>query len=271
MTQDLTSLLSVWNWDPLTIVGMALILAVYLGVMFGYRPRYLPLQAINRTGMVYFLTSLCLIFLLQVSPLDMLSEKYLLVAHMVSHLTISNVVAPLMVLGMPAWWFDSILRTSFWKKLGRFLTNPPLAFMLFNINLLMWHYPPFYEATLANEAIHFIEHAAFLLTGLLFWWPLLSPTAELPRLPFAYRILYLFLASIPCTVLGVIFVFSPNVLYATYAAAPRITSLDPMMDQVTSGILMTTLDNLFYLGILSVVFFKWVGHENVSSAAKQNI
>jgi len=264
MAQDSPLFLSMWNWDPITLAGGILLVAIYLGVEFVYRPKVEASKKVSLPGTACFIAGILIAVLLRVSPLDELSDKYLLIPHMITHLTLSNVIAPLLVLGMPGWWFSRILRIPFWKKAGQGLTAPALAFMLFNINLLGWHYPPIYEAAMANESIHLLEHAAFLVTGLMFWWPILNHTLELPRLSSAYQILYLFLASVPCTILGVVLVFGP-LLYPSYINAPRITSLDAATDQAISGILMTTLDNLFYLGVLSVVFFKWLNREDAKS------
>jgi cytochrome c oxidase assembly factor CtaG len=99
------------------------------------------------------------------------------------------------------------------------------------------------------------------VTALLFWWPIFSPTSELPRLSYPFQVLYLFLAAVPTTVLGALIIFSPTILYETYANAPRITALDPMTDQQISGVLMAMVGSLIYLGVLSVVFFKWLSQE----------
>ena len=262
MAQDFGALLSMWNWDPIPLTGGALILLLYLGVMCYYRPKYFPSEPLKWPKMVCFLSSILVLVFIEVSPLDMICEKYLLFAHMIFHLALTNVAAPLMVLGLSGWWFTPILKSSFWQKTGGFLTNPVFAFLIFNINLLMWHYPSFYEGALNNDTIHFLEHFSFFATGVLFWWPILSPTPVLPRLPSPYQILYLFLASVPCTILGVVLVFSPTALYSTYQNAPRILNIDPLTDQVLSGVLMTTLDNFFYLAVLSLVFFNWVKKEN---------
>jgi putative membrane protein len=147
------------------------------------------------------------------------------------------------------------------KSIMAFLTNPIFAFLIFNINFLVWHFPAFYEATLENELIHFFEHTTFLVTSLLFWWPIFSPTPELPRLSYPYQVLYLFLAAVPTTVLGAMIIFSPGILYETYANAPRITALDPMTDQQIAGVLMAMVGSMIYLGVLSVVFFKWLSQE----------
>ena len=72
------------------------------------------------------------------------------------------------------------------------------------------------------------------------------------------QILYLFLASVPCTILGGIFVFAPEVIYPRYAAAPPfLAGLDPMTDQQVAGVIMAMTGMLVYLGFLGRSFYIW--------------
>jgi putative membrane protein len=261
MAEDAPLWLSLWNWDPLTLLGGALILAAYLAAVGPLRKRYFPSGLINLNSKIYFILAILVILFGQISPLDGLSDDYLFSAHMVQHILFTVVAPPLLLLGLPGWFFNPVLKHPNWKKAARFLTNPILAFFLFNINYAVWHFPAAYEATLENEALHLFEHISFVVTACIFWWPILSPAAELPRLSDPLRVLYLFLASVPCTVLGALIVFSPDILYPTYANAPRILNLSPMADQQIAGVIMAMGVNMVYLGVLTVVFFKWQQHE----------
>jgi Cytochrome c oxidase caa3 assembly factor (Caa3_CtaG) len=49
------------------------------------------------------------------------------------------------------------------------LARPPVGLALFCVALAAWHLSPLYDATLRSTAIHELEHAMFLATGLLFW------------------------------------------------------------------------------------------------------
>jgi len=261
MTPDLPPWYSLWNWRPDTLIGGVIVLSIYLIAIGPARKRYFHTPEVKRSQIVCFILGIITVLFAQVSPLDALSDEYLFSAHMAQHMLLTAVAAPLFLLGLPDWMLRPILKIPGMKKVMGFLTNPLVAFLLFNINFLVWHFPAFYEATLESEFIHFIEHTSFLVTALLFWWPIFSPLPELPRLSYPYQVLYLFLAAVPSTILGALIIFSPTILYETYVNAPRITSLDPMTDQQIAGVLMAMVGSMIYLGVLSVVFFKWLNQD----------
>ncbi len=99
-------------------------------------------------------------------------------------------------------------------------------------------------------------------SGVLNWWPVLSPMPELPRLPLPGQILYLFLDGLPMTILGALIVFTSTVLYPTYAAAPRLLAdLSAAADQQIAGLVMWMQGGMIYLVALGIVFFEWLGRE----------
>ncbi|MBE3143800.1 MAG: cytochrome c oxidase assembly protein [Planctomycetes bacterium] len=261
MTPDLPPWYSLWNWRPGTWIGAAVVVCVYLIAIGPTRKRYFSAAVVKHSQIAWFILGIITVLFAQVSPLDALSDEYLFSAHMAQHMLLTAVAPPLLLLGLPDWILRPILQYSGIKRIISFLTNPIFAFLIFNINFLIWHFPAFYEATLENELIHFGEHTTFLVTALLFWWPIFSPTSDLPRLSNPFQVLYLFLAAVPSTILGALIIFSPTILYETYVNAPRITVLDPMADQQIAGVLMAMLGSMIYLGVLSVVFFKWLNRD----------
>lgn len=72
------------------------------------------------------------------------------------------------------------------------LSCSAVAFVIFNADFFLWHAPALYNATLENQNIHILEHLTFIIFGLLFWWPIFSPSKDLPRLSIGGQILYLF-------------------------------------------------------------------------------
>src|SRR6185312_4456286 len=118
------------------------------------------------------------------SPLDSLSES-LFAAHMTQHVLLLTVAPPLIVLAAP-WsrlWRPlpvdfrraaarSVVVGPGWRHLragARAVARPVPAWLLFNANLVLWHLPVLYDATLRSPALHDLEHALFLFTGILFW------------------------------------------------------------------------------------------------------
>src|SRR6185503_10529686 len=121
-----------WQWEPSVLVGLALLAAGYLACIGPLRSRFGGSAPVPRVRVQMFLASVLLLFIALVSPLDTLSDRYLLSAHMVQHLLMTLVVPPLLLLGTPGWLLRPLLRPPFATPVGRALTNPVVAFLLFN-------------------------------------------------------------------------------------------------------------------------------------------
>jgi putative membrane protein len=260
MIQDWSTALSLWTWDPSILLGTGLFLGAYLVAT--------ARRTTSRAQIAWFATGTLTILFALVSPLDRLGDEYLFSAHMIQHMLLAIAAPPLLLLGTPAWLAETLIRRPQIRWLARALTRPVAGFLLFNFIFLGWHLQGLYEATLNNEAIHIFEHLLFMITGVLNWWAILSPTPKLPVLSYPGQILYLFLEMIPLTVLGAIISFAPTILYPTYAAAPRILNLNPMDDQQIAGLAMAFPTGMIYMTALSITFFKWLDSENRPAGKK---
>ena len=132
-----------------------------------------------------------------------------------------------------------------------------------------WHLPPLYNLAMANHNVHIFEHLMFLISATLMWWPLTSQMPELPRLAYPGQMLYCFVMTIPMSVVAFCITLADHLLYPAYAAAPRIWGITPMVDQSAGGLIMWVPGTMFFLIVLSVVFFKWVGADSDDAAGAQ--
>ena len=133
----------------------------------------------------------------------------------------------------------------------------PIAFILFNVVLIVWHIPALYEAALQNEAIHQLQHALFFWSGVISWWPILSPLRDLPRSSYPAQILYVFLVGIPGAILGAWFVFARQIIYPSYAAVPALWGMTTLEDQQLGGLLIMVPGKMVYFVALTIIFFRW--------------
>ena len=173
-------------------------------------------------------------------PLDTLADASLS-WHMVQHLVLVSISAPLLLLGAPLRLTLGALPARPAATLAHALVAPPLrvithpafAWLQFAFVLYGVHFSPFYEAALERESVHALEHTVFLVSALLFWTPLLAvaPAPHAPSHP--VRILALFLALPMSAFLGFAFYVTRHVLYAHYAAHP-----DALADQQNAGEVM---------------------------------
>jgi putative membrane protein len=202
-----------------------------------------------------------------VSPLDAWSDEYLFSAHMAQHLILMLLIPPMLILGFPEWILRKAGEVPWIRKWGRFLTRAISAFIIFNLVLIVWHIPVVYEAALENEGLHISEHLSFLAAGVINWWPIFSTSKDFPPISSGLQIIFLFLEGIPSTILTGIIVFASDVLIPTYAEAPRVFGISAIEDQQIAGLSMGAVSMIYYLAIMTFVFFRWMRLEEQSQQA----
>jgi putative membrane protein len=222
-----------------------------------------------RTGLrcpAVFMAALVVLLVALNGPLHDLSDYYLFSAHMVQHLLLTLVVPPLLLAGTPGWMADAIVeRLRRWPGVGGLLraaTRPVPALTIYAVALIGWHLPGPYGAALDHHRLHVVEHLVLIATALLAWWPVLSPSALLPRLHYGAQILYLFAFGIPMTVVAAMITGAEHILYPFYAAAPRLFGLTALADQRLGGLIMWVPAGLIPLTAFTVVFFRWAAAED---------
>ncbi len=255
--QSLSFWLTNWLFEPSIILGLVGVYVGYILATGRYRSRFPGSTPVSRGQFAYFTTAIIIFALALLSPLDKLGDEYWFTAHMLQHVLLTLVAPPLLILGIPGWLFEPLRNQPKLLKTARMLTNPYIAFVAFNVIFSIWHVPDLYNAALADERVHIIEHLSFMVTAVMTWMPVLSPTPLLPRLAAPVAILYLFLQSIPPTILGALITFSETPIYSFYATAPRLWGLGVMDDQTWAGLIMWTGGAFIWLFALTVVFFKW--------------
>jgi putative membrane protein len=247
-----------WVVEVPVALGVVFVTALYLYAVGPLRQRYNLADRVETKQVVMFLLAMATAFFSLQGPLHELGDYYLLSAHMVQHLLVTMIMPPLLLKGIPAWLIEPLLRVRGVLLLARFLTSPFVAFGLFNIVFTMWHSPPFYQAALGRPEVHGLEHALFMGTAILTWWPVFSPTTLLPRLSEPLQMFYLFAQSVIPTVLGALITFADFVIYPFYGAAHRVSSLTPMDDQQIAGLIMWMGGAAIVLFVLTIRFFQWM-------------
>jgi putative membrane protein len=191
-------------------------------------------------------------------PVHDLSDYYLFSVHMVQHLLLTLLFPPLLILGLPGWLVEPLLRPPPVRRVARVLTHPVIAAVVFTLTIAVWHVSQYYDLMMRNHEIHIVTHLMFMATATLLWWPVMSPVPDiLPRLGYGVGMLYLFLVGIPMQIVAALITLSDRVLYPWYVAAPRTWGLTPQDDQQLGGLLMWVPGNLWMFLAIGVLFFIW--------------
>lgn len=249
-----------WHNEPL-------LLLILLGASWFYALATGPLRArfappgtpYPRGQAVCFYLGMVLNYLAVGSPLDQFGEDYLFSLHMVQHLIIIYLTPPLLLLGLPWWLTDTLLRPPWIKKTAAFLLHPAVCCTAFVVLFGLWHLPELYEAALRNRSIHILEHVTIFFTALQMWWLFLGPSRLIPPCRYPIRILASFmLMAAHMPILGLL-ALSENPLYRTYELAPRIIpNFSAMDDQVLGGTMMEMVAALVSVGLLGWSIWGWM-------------
>jgi putative membrane protein len=192
------------------------------------------------------------------TPMDMLGMNAMFSVHMAQHLLLSLAVPPLLIIGTPAWVFRRLFTHRQTRRGMQFLTRPIVASILFNGNIWLWHAPLLMFLIMAQPALHLLSGLLYLITGLFFWWPLLSPLQEEGRpLSLGGKLAYLFFSDMPMMLLGAGLTFSPP-LYSM-PMGPHASMIVPAADQQLGGLLMWVVGGIFlYIVVGSTLFLRWM-------------
>ncbi len=193
-------------------------------------------------------------------PIDELADR-LLSAHMLEHVLIGDaapalvlvaVRGPLLFFLLPPGLLRRLAHASWLRRAGRQLLRPRAALLVWAASLGLWHVPALYDQTLAREWLHGLQHASFVLGGLLVWSVLVDPArrgALSVRLRLGYA-LGLFVAG-QMLANTLILTYSP--LYPAYAAeAHRPFGLSALGDQDLAGLVMIA-EQLATLGTFAAI------------------
>jgi putative membrane protein len=204
-------------------------------------------------------------------PVHDIAERYNFSIHMMQHLILSMIVAPLLLLGTPAWLLRTILRPRWLFSTVRTLSRFIPALLIFNLVLVFTHWPLVVDAALHSGVVHFAVHALLFVSSLIVWMPLVSPLPEIPRLVPVLQMVYLFAWSVVPTVPASFLTFGSSPLYKFYTHVPHLFGLSTLEDQQAAGLIMKIGAGLLLWLVIAVVFFRWASEEERANTPRHGL
>ena len=230
--------MSAWSVEPSVVIPVTLTAVVYLGGWNRLRRR-LPRRIRSRHAVI-FTAGLATMLLALSFPVERLAERWLS-AHMVQHMLLMVVVAPLLWMGAPVGPLVAglprpirrvvlaVTNAPGVRAVTRWILHPSVGWTAFALSFWVWHIPALYALALESHVWHHVEHACFLGSALLFWRPVILAWPARAIWPRWTMIPYLGLAMFQGMPLAAILTFSDRVIYRGYS------SLD---DQALAGAIM---------------------------------
>jgi cytochrome c oxidase assembly factor CtaG len=201
-----------------------------------------------------FAGGIALIVAALVTPVAHIGEE-LILAHMAQHVAMADLATLLMVLGLTGPLLQPVLATRVVQRL-RVLAHPVVAFVLWAVDLYVWHLPLFYEASLNSDVVHALQHGSFVLFGFNMWLALLGPLPQPEWFGNGARLLYIVGVRLTGALLGNVFLWSESVFYPDYRPGQAEWDLSPLQDQGVAGTIMMVESSIVTVVLLGWLFVK---------------
>jgi putative copper resistance protein D len=193
-------------------------------------------------------------------------DDTLLSVHMVQHMVLAMVGPIFLALGAPV---TLALRTMQRKpkrtllaflhsRAIRVLTFPLVTFGIFIANPFALYFTGLYKVTLENDWLHELTHIHFIVTGCLFFWPLLGLDPLPNRWPYPARALLMVLSVPFHTVLGLTIMQDKSLLGGDYYPSLHLAWSNPWSDQVTAGGILWAGGELVSVTMLGILIIQWM-------------
>jgi putative copper resistance protein D len=263
----LASLVLGWNLEPLVAAPLLAAALGWLAIVRRVR-RLHPGRPVPLARSAAWFAGLAAIAIALLSGIERYDTTVFSV-HMVQHLLLMLVAAPLLALAAP---ITQLLRAASPEMRRRRLLpllhstpvaalgHPVVAWLTFTLVMWVSHFSPLFDLALEDRGVHTIEHAVFLSAGLMFWWPVVAADPAPRRLSYPVRGLYVLLQMPLNSFLGMAITFASTPLYAHYATLGAPYGISPLADQqLAGGIMWLGGDVIFIASVLALVA-AWMRH-----------
>jgi cytochrome c oxidase assembly factor CtaG len=266
------TVLGAWSFDPVPLTAVVVAAALYLWGVRNVRRSSRPAWPWWVTAS--FLSGLATVAIAIVGPFGVYDDTFFW-AHMVQHMLLMMVGAPLIILGAPVLlllrvssrqtrhdWIVPVLRS----RIVTVLTNPVVSGVLLAVVIMGTHFTAFFDYALQHDWFHnYVEHTLYLGAALLYFYTVLPGNPSRQRLAPGWRVLSLFLIMVPESMTGFFIYTSRYLLYPFYGDVSRPFGPGPIADQRLAGGLMWSMSMLTDFAWVSVAVMAWLHSEQRKS------
>ncbi len=219
-------------------------------------PFHRALSHLRRRQAVLFYTGVLSAYLALAWPLGDLARHYSVLAYLGSNSLLVLGSTPLMLAGLPRWFFAEITRRRLVDTALRIMTRPIAATVVFSTVVVCSMLPAVVEVETTNELAWAAFHFALMAAAAVMWVTALSLLPGLHRLSTYGRVGFLFVQSLLPTFPGIALIFAKHSFYATYRAGAPTIGLSPLADQQLAGAAIKGLSILVLWTVAALILAK---------------
>jgi putative membrane protein len=250
-----------WSIDPVFALAMVAVVVIYVRMYRRASQRAAKPPGAGHWvpygfGVLVLIIALC-------SPLDAIGDRWLLSAHMMQHVLLSDIAPALLILGLRSPILPlglsrpALLAVAPGRRTGRVLarlTSPWVAIPLWMIATWVWAIPAVFDFAAQHSGVHAFEHATLFYTGMALWWLIIDPLPHARRHANGSRLALLGFTRLASAVVCLPLAWLSHTQYPLYADAPRAYNISAITDQHLAGGSMCLIEFLVF-GIAFVVVF----------------
>ncbi len=258
-----------WSFQPVVIIALLAAAVAYARIYRRAQARS-STSAPNAGHWVPYAAGLVTIAVALLSPLDPIGDRYLLSAHMIQHVLLSDIAPALLVLGLRAPVLplglsrEALTAVAPGGRSGRVLarlTSPWLAIPLWALATWTWAIPGVFDYAAQHELVHAVEHATLFYTGLAMWWLIVDPLPRARLRPNGQRLALLGFTRLASACVCLPLTWISTTEYPLYAHAPRAFGLSAINDQHLAGASMCFIEALVFGIAFVAVFMSVLGRD----------
>ena len=232
-----------WSWNPeafVVVPGMA--------VVYFFALRRFPAPPWR---IACFLAATAMLLAVTITPLETIALEYLLSIHLLQNVVLAEWAPALIVLAIPPTLAARLPRVP-----------PAPALLLWVVNYAVWHLPWLYDTALRNpHTLLHLEHALYLVTGVLLWWPVVHG-----RHSPGFKAGYLFAAFALASPIGLLLALIPEPVYDFYVEAPtELWGLSPLVDQQIAGVTMSLEQAFVFFAAFALFFGRFLREQDAAA------
>jgi putative membrane protein len=235
---------SAWSWNPEALVAIPAMTTAYV---YGVRR-----HGAARWRVACFAAAVLLLLAVTITPLETIALHYLLSVHLLQNVVLAEWAPLLLALAVP-------------PAVAAHLPRVPAvpALLAWVVNYAAWHLPWAYDTALRHpHTLLHLEHALYLLTGLLLWWPVVHGE-HAPGVKAGY----LFAAFALASPIGLLLALIPEPIYDFYVEAPELWGLSPLTDQQIAGVSMSLEQAAVFFAAFALFFARFLREQDAAAEA----